>query len=86
MVDHKKGKSAIGKSNGFTRSHNGNIVPKINTHGWKLYVDILVQKHNFVFYFRIQVSQKAGTIRVGWFEGEYNKSDIETKTTISTKM
>ena len=46
---------------------------------------VLNKKHNSICYHRVQEAHKAGTIRVGWISGEYNKSDIGTKTTIPTK-
>ena len=39
IVYHKKNKSAIRKLDEFIRSRNGNRVPKITTHGWKLLVE-----------------------------------------------
>ena len=39
IVDNKKDKSAINKSDGFTKSRNGKIVPKMNTRGWKFLVE-----------------------------------------------
>ena len=43
---------------------------------------VLNKKHNFIFYHRFREAYTDGTIRVGWISGEYNKSDISTKTTI----
>lgn len=45
---------------------------------------VLNKKHNSICYHRVREAQAAGTIRVGWIEGEYNKADIATKTTLST--
>ena len=45
---------------------------------------MLGKKHNSICYHRVRESQAARTIRVGWIQGEYNKSDIATKTTLST--
>jgi hypothetical protein len=45
---------------------------------------MLGKKHNAICYHRVRESQAARTIRVGWIQGEYNKSDIATKTTLST--
>ena len=39
IVDHKKYKIAINKSDGFTRIRNGRIFPKMTTHRWKLLVE-----------------------------------------------
>jgi hypothetical protein len=46
---------------------------------------VLNKKHNSICYHRVREAHTAGTIRVGWIQGEYNKADIATKTTISTK-
>ena len=45
---------------------------------------ILNKKHNSICYHRVRESQAAGTIHVSWIEGEYNKADLGTKTTLST--
>ena len=45
---------------------------------------ILNKKHNSICYHRVREAQAAGTLRVGWIEGEYNKADLATKTTLST--
>lgn len=45
---------------------------------------VLNKKHNSICYLRVCEAQAAGTIRVGWIEGEYNKADLATKTTLST--
>ena len=45
---------------------------------------VLNKKHNSICYHRVREAQAAGTIRVGWIEGEYNKADLATKTTLST--
>ena len=47
---------------------------------------VFSKKHNSICYHRLQEAQTAGTMRVGCIDGEYNKSDISTKTKISTKM
>ena len=44
---------------------------------------VLNKKHNSICYHRVREAQAAGTIRVGWIEGEYNKADVATKTTLS---
>ena len=46
---------------------------------------ILNRKHNSICYQRVREAHTAGTIRVGWISGEYNKADIGMKTTIPTK-
>ena len=46
---------------------------------------VLNKKHNSICYHRVREAHTAGTIRVGWIQGEYNKADIATKTTIPTK-
>ena len=46
---------------------------------------MLNRKHNAICYHRVREAQAAGTIRVGWIKGEYNKADLLTKTTLSTK-
>ena len=45
---------------------------------------VLSKKHNSICYHRVREAQAAGTLQVGWIEGEYNKSDLMTKTTLST--
>ena len=35
---------------------------------------VLNNKHSYIFYHSIQEAHTAGTIRVGWISGEYNKS------------
>ena len=45
----------------------------------------LNRKHNVICYHRVQEVQAAGTVRVGWVAGEYNKADIVTKTMLGTK-
>ena len=47
---------------------------------------VLNKKHNSIFNHRVQEVNTTGTIRVGWISGEYDKSDIGTKTTIPTKI
>ena len=42
------------------------------------------KKHNSICYHRVREANAAGTTRVGWILGEYNKSDLLTKTSIST--
>ena len=44
------------------------------------------KKNNYICYHRFWEAHTAGTIRVGWILGEYNKAYIGTKTTISTKV
>ena len=46
---------------------------------------VLNKKHNSICYHRVREAHTAGMIRVGWIEGEYNKADIATKTTLPTK-
>ena len=43
------------------------------------------KKHNSICYHRVWEAHTAGTIRVGWISGDYNKYDIGMKTTITTK-
>lgn len=45
---------------------------------------VLNKKHNSICYHRVREAQAAGTIRVGWIKGDYNKADIATKTTLNT--
>ena len=45
----------------------------------------LNKKQNSICYHRFREAHTAGTIRVGWTSGEYNKADIGTKITITTK-
>ena len=45
---------------------------------------VLNNKHNYICYHWVQEAHTAGTIRVGWISGEYNKYDIGTKKTIPT--
>ena len=47
---------------------------------------VLNKKQNSIWYHRVREAHTAGTIRVGWISGEYNKADICTKTTIPTKI
>ena len=42
------------------------------------------KKHNSICYHKVRESHAAGTIRVGWISGEYNKADLATKTSLST--
>ena len=46
---------------------------------------ILNKRHNAICYHHVREAHTAGTIRVGWIQGEYNKADLATKTTLSTK-
>ena len=46
---------------------------------------VLNKRHNAICYHRVREAHTAGIVRVGWIEGEYNKADIATKTTIPTK-
>ena len=46
---------------------------------------VLNKKHDSIFYHRFREAHTAGTIRVGWISGKYNKANIGTKTTIPTK-
>lgn len=46
---------------------------------------MLNKKHNAICYHKVREAQAAEIIRVAWIEGEYNKADIATKTTLSTK-
>ena len=46
---------------------------------------VLNKKHDSICYYRVREAHTAGTIRVGWISGEYNKADIGTKITIPTK-
>ena len=46
---------------------------------------VLNKKHNSICYHRVREAHTAGTIRVEWISGEYNKSDIGTKKTIPRK-
>ena len=46
---------------------------------------VLNNKHNSIFYHSFLEAHTSGTILVGWISGEYNKSDIGTKTTIPRK-
>ena len=45
----------------------------------------LSENLNSICYHKVQKAQTAGTIRIGWIEGEYNKYYISTKIKISTK-
>ena len=46
---------------------------------------VLNCKHNAICYHRVRKAQAAQTVQVGWIAKEYNKADLATKTTISTK-
>ena len=46
---------------------------------------VLNKKNNSICYHRVREAQAAGIIRVGWIKGEYNKSNLATKTTLRTK-
>ena len=43
---------------------------------------VLNKRHNAICYHRVREVQAAGTIRVGWIEGQYNLADLLTKTTM----
>ena len=45
---------------------------------------VLNKKHTSICYHRVREAQAAGTLRVGWIQGEFNKADLATKTTIDT--
>ena len=45
---------------------------------------MLNRKHNSICYHKVREACAAGTIRIGWILGEYNKADIATKTSLST--
>lgn len=45
---------------------------------------ILNKKHNAICYHLVREAQAADIIKVGWIDGEYNKADLLTKTTLST--
>ena len=42
------------------------------------------KKHNAICYHMVREAQASGMIRVGWIQGEYNKADLLTKTTLGT--
>ena len=42
----------------------------------------LNKKHNAICYHRFREYQASGILRVGWIPGEFNLSDLFTKTTI----
>jgi hypothetical protein len=44
---------------------------------------VLNKKHNPICYHRVKEAQAAGTVEVNWVEGEYDKVDLGTKTTLS---
>ena len=46
---------------------------------------VLNKKQNYICYHRFREAHTAGTIRVVWIPGEYNKADIDTKKKIPTK-
>ena len=46
---------------------------------------MLNKKHNSICYHRVREAQAAGTIRIAWIDGDYNQSDIFTKTSITTE-
>ena len=45
----------------------------------------LNKRCNAIFYHRVHEVQAAEVIRVGWIQGEYDQSDLDTKTKLSTK-
>ena len=45
---------------------------------------VLNKKYNSICYHRVREAHTDGTIKIGWISGDYNKSDIGTKTTIHT--
>ena len=47
---------------------------------------VLNKKHDSICYHRVREAHTAGTIRVGWISGEYNKADIGTKITTPTQI
>ena len=59
---------------------NQSVVTNVIIHS-----SVLNQKHNYICYHRVREAHTAGTMRVGCISGEYNKSDIGTKTKIPTK-
>ena len=59
---------------------NQSVVTNVIIHS-----SVLNKKQNSICYHRFQETHTAGTIRVGWISGEYNKSDICMKKTIPTK-
>ena len=46
---------------------------------------MLNKKHNSICYHRVREAQAAETIRIAWIDGDYNQSDIFTKTSITTE-
>ena len=46
---------------------------------------MLNKKHNSICYHKVRETHAEGATRVGWILGEYNKSDLLTKTSLSTK-
>ena len=44
----------------------------------------LNRKHNAICYHKVREAQAARIVRIAWIEGEYNKADILTKTTLGT--
>ena len=46
---------------------------------------VLNKKQNYICYHRVKEAHTAGTIRVVWISGDYNKADIGKKTTIPKK-
>ena len=59
---------------------NQSVVTNVIIHS-----SVLNKKQNSICYHRVREAHTAGTIRVGWISGEYNKADIGTKTKIPTK-
>ena len=45
---------------------------------------MLNRKHNSICYHKVREAHAAGITRVGWILGEYNKSDLLTKTSLGT--
>ena len=46
---------------------------------------MLNKKHNSICYHKVRESHAGGSTRVGWILGEYIKSELLTKTSLSTK-
>ena len=53
---------------------NQSIFTNVSIHSY-----VLNKKHNSICYHRVREAHTAGTMRVGWISGEYNKADIGTK-------
>ena len=43
----------------------------------------LKNRHNTIYYHRVREDQASGILKVGWITGEFNLSDLFTKTTTS---